>query len=80
MGRSTPRPTVRLGFEGGWVLEQIIGSRAPGPVRLADVARGLRQVIDAGAEMILLNPVGDNVAADREQMERLAAEVIPRLC
>jgi alkanesulfonate monooxygenase SsuD/methylene tetrahydromethanopterin reductase-like flavin-dependent oxidoreductase (luciferase family) len=44
-----------------------------------DVARGLREVIDAGAEMILLNPVGDDIAADREQMERLAAEVIPRL-
>ena len=44
-----------------------------------DVAAGLRQVIEAGAEMILLNPVGDNVAEDREQMERLAAEVIPQL-
>jgi hypothetical protein len=36
-------------------------------------------VIDAGAEMILLNPVGRTVADDREQMERLAAEVIPQL-
>jgi alkanesulfonate monooxygenase SsuD/methylene tetrahydromethanopterin reductase-like flavin-dependent oxidoreductase (luciferase family) len=44
-----------------------------------DVARGLREVIDAGAQMILLNPVGENVAEDREQMERLAAEVIPQL-
>ena len=44
-----------------------------------DVVRGLREVIDAGAEMILLNPVGENVAEDREQMERLAGEVIPRL-
>ncbi len=44
-----------------------------------DVVRGLREVIDAGAEMILLNPVGENVAEDREQMERLAAEVIPQL-
>ena len=44
-----------------------------------DVARGLREVIDAGAEMILLNPVGQNVVEDREQMERLAAEVIPQL-
>jgi probable F420-dependent oxidoreductase len=44
-----------------------------------DVVRGLRAVIDAGAEMILLNPVGDDVAHDREQMERLAAEVIPQL-
>jgi alkanesulfonate monooxygenase SsuD/methylene tetrahydromethanopterin reductase-like flavin-dependent oxidoreductase (luciferase family) len=44
-----------------------------------DVASGLREVIDAGAEMILLNPVGRDVAEDREQMERLAAEVIPQL-
>ena len=44
-----------------------------------DVVRGLREVIDAGAQMILLNPVGTSVAEDREQMERLAAEVIPQL-
>ena len=45
----------------------------------ADVIRGLREVIDAGAQMILLNPVGADVAEDREQMERLAADVIPQL-
>jgi probable F420-dependent oxidoreductase len=44
-----------------------------------DVAAGLREVIDAGAETILLNPVGRDVAEDREQMERLAAELIPQL-
>jgi probable F420-dependent oxidoreductase len=44
-----------------------------------DVARGLREVIDAGADMLLLNPVGADVAENREQMERLAAEVIPQL-
>ena len=44
-----------------------------------DVARGVRDVIEAGAEMVLLNPVGENVAQDREQMERLAADVIPLL-
>ena len=44
-----------------------------------DVARGVREVIDAGAEMVLLNPVGTGVTEDREQMERLAAEVIPQL-
>ena len=44
-----------------------------------DVAAGLREVIDAGAQTILLNPVGRDVAEDREQMERLAAEVIPQL-
>lgn len=45
----------------------------------ADVVRGLREVIYAGAQMILFNPVGADVAEDREQMERLAAQVIPRL-
>jgi probable F420-dependent oxidoreductase len=44
-----------------------------------DVVRGVREVIDAGAEMVLLNPAGASVAEDREQMERLAAEVIPQL-
>jgi alkanesulfonate monooxygenase SsuD/methylene tetrahydromethanopterin reductase-like flavin-dependent oxidoreductase (luciferase family) len=44
-----------------------------------DVTRGVREVIDAGAEMVLLNPVGETVAEDREQMERLAAEIIPQL-
>jgi alkanesulfonate monooxygenase SsuD/methylene tetrahydromethanopterin reductase-like flavin-dependent oxidoreductase (luciferase family) len=44
-----------------------------------DVVRGLREVKDAGAEMILLNPVGANVVEDREQMERLAADVVPNL-
>jgi folylpolyglutamate synthase/dihydropteroate synthase len=53
--------------QGGWR----IGSE--------DVARGLREVIDAGAEYLLLNPVGADVGENREQMERLAAEVIPRL-
>jgi hypothetical protein len=29
--------------------------------------------------MVLCNPVGATVAEDREQMERLAAEALPRL-
>jgi hypothetical protein len=37
--------------------------------------QGLRAVAEAGAELILLNPLVDDAA----QMERLAAEVIPRL-
>jgi probable F420-dependent oxidoreductase len=39
------------------------------------VVEGLRAVVDAGAEMILLNPLFD----EAEQMERLAAEVMPHL-
>ena len=45
----------------------------------SDVINGLRAVIEAGAELLLLNPVGGDVAEDREQMERLAADVIPQL-
>jgi probable F420-dependent oxidoreductase len=37
--------------------------------------RGLQEVADAGAELILLNPLRDAAA----QMERLAAEVVPHL-
>src|SRR5262245_4226080 len=37
--------------------------------------QGLREVADAGAEMILLNPLFD----DPKQMERLTAEVMPQL-
>ena len=44
-----------------------------------DVVRGLRAVVDAGAELLVLNPAGPDVATDREQMERLAAEVVPAL-
>ena len=36
-------------------------------------AEGLHRVVDAGAEMIVLNPIRDFVA----QSERLAREVIP---
>jgi alkanesulfonate monooxygenase SsuD/methylene tetrahydromethanopterin reductase-like flavin-dependent oxidoreductase (luciferase family) len=39
------------------------------------VADGLRPVLEAGAQMIVLNPLWDYV----EQMERLAEEVIPLL-
>jgi probable F420-dependent oxidoreductase len=41
----------------------------------ADLVRGVQKVIDAGAELVLFTQVGDPA----EQMERLAAEVIPHL-
>lgn len=41
----------------------------------ADCVRGLRAVVEAGAEMIVLNPLTDQAA----QLERLLAEVIPAL-
>ena len=45
------------------------------PGRRRQCAAGLRAVADAGAELILLNPLVD----DAEQLERLATEVIPAL-
>jgi hypothetical protein len=38
--------------------------------------RGLCKVAEAGAKLILLNPLFD----ETEQMEHLASEVIPQLC
>jgi hypothetical protein len=40
-----------------------------------DCVEGLSQVAEAGAELILLNPMFD----EADQMERLAAEVVPEL-
>ncbi len=53
---------------GGW-SEHIFA----GPAE--DCVAGIRAVADAGAELILLNPMVD----DAEQLERLATEVIPVL-
>ena len=53
---------------GGWG-ENIVA----GPAEAC--ADGLRAVADAGAELILLNPLLD----DAGQLERLAAEVVPAL-
>jgi alkanesulfonate monooxygenase SsuD/methylene tetrahydromethanopterin reductase-like flavin-dependent oxidoreductase (luciferase family) len=46
---------------------------------VAEVVRCLGEVRDAGAELIVLNPLGGTVAEDHEQMERLAADVVPQL-
>jgi probable F420-dependent oxidoreductase len=53
---------------GGW-SEHILA----GPAE--ECTAGIRAVADAGAELILLNPLLD----DAQQLERLAAEVIPAL-
>ena len=44
-----------------------------------DVVRGLQEVGDAGAETILLNPLGDDAGEDAEQMGRLVADVLPHV-
>ena len=62
-------------------LTDIYGS-LPAPIAAAavtgtvdDCVRGVREVIDAGAELILFTAVHDQP----EQMERIAAEIIPEL-
>jgi probable F420-dependent oxidoreductase len=53
---------------GGWSEHMVAGPPET-------CAAGIRAVADAGAELILLNPLVD----DARQLERLAAEVIPAL-
>jgi len=60
---------LRDHYGGGSWEEHILA----GPPQLC--AEGIRRVADAGAELILLNPLLD----DARQLERLAAEVIPAL-
>jgi probable F420-dependent oxidoreductase len=59
-------------------LDRLYGRTGLAPVAVSGppeaCVRGLREVADAGAEMILLTPLFD----EAEQMERLAAEVIPQ--
>lgn len=70
------RVRARALIEGA--LERHYGRAVPG-VSLAgppsQCVEGLAEVADAGAELILLNPLLD----DTQQLERLAAEVIPAL-
>ena len=61
---------VRIYGEFGRRLEPVAVTGPPDAC-----AAGLRAVADAGAEMILLNTVVDQT----EQMERLAAEVMPHV-
>lgn len=60
-------------------LTRHYGRAGLGPVAVtgppAECVAGLREVATAGAELIQLNPMVD----DAEQLERLAAEVIPQL-
>ena len=62
-------------------LESIYGARIDAIESAAvagtpsDLVRGVQEAIDAGAELVLFTQVGDPA----EQMERLAAEVIPQV-
>ena len=53
--------------------------RVPVAGTATDVIRGLKEVRDAGATMLLLNPLGADLAEDREQLERLITTVVPHL-
>jgi probable F420-dependent oxidoreductase len=60
---------LRAHYGGGsWGEHMLAGSAQ-------DCIEGVRAVADAGAELILLNPLAD----DAQQLERLAGEVIPAL-
>lgn len=72
--RGRERMGEALGRQYGYVgLRDMTPVAVYGPP--AACAAGLREVAAAGAGMILLNPLFD----DAEQMERLAAEVVPQL-
>ena len=68
---TTPGP-VRAGIYGQRV-PAIEAAASAGPV--ADCVREVNQVAAAGAELILFTALFDQ----REQMERLAAEILPKL-
>jgi probable F420-dependent oxidoreductase len=72
--RARERIGAALGrLYGGFGLPDLTPVAVFGPP--AAVVDGLRQVTAAGAELVLLNPLFD----EAEQMERLAAEVVPHL-
>jgi probable F420-dependent oxidoreductase len=83
--RIAKRVYIHVGDEPGAARERIetglvhhYGRQVPGVAIAgppAECLTGLREVADAGAELILLNPLAD----DTNQMERLAAEVLPEL-
>ena len=77
------RTRAREQIESG--LVRIYGDSVPGLFDVAvsgtasEVAAGLVEVRDAGAQMILLHPLGASTAEDVEQMERLVADVLPQV-
>lgn len=61
-------------------LQQIYGRSGLGAVAVAgtvaDCVTGLQEVVDAGADLVQVHPLGGEMT---DQVERLAAEVIPQL-
>jgi probable F420-dependent oxidoreductase len=70
-GRERVRATLRAFY--GDFMPDLTPVAVIGPPEVC--AEGLRAVADAGAERILLNPLFD----EAEQMERLVAEVVPKV-
>jgi probable F420-dependent oxidoreductase len=68
-GRQRLGDALSRHYGGGAWSEQMLAGPAD------ECTAGIRAVADAGAELILLNPLVD----DAQQLERLAAEVIPAL-
>ena len=71
--RARGRMAAALDLLYGYFGIQVLGGAVYGP--LEKCLRELRAIKHAGAEMILLHPLFD----DLEQMERLASEVVPAL-
>jgi probable F420-dependent oxidoreductase len=69
LARRRLEDALRHHYGGGDWSEHMVA----GPVE--ECVAGIRAVADAGAELILLNPLAD----DERQLERLAGEVIPAL-
>ncbi len=69
LARRLLEDALKAHYGGGEWSEHIVA----GPAQ--ECAAGIRAVADAGAELILLNPLVD----DQTQLERLAGEVIPAL-
>ncbi len=69
LARRRLEEALRQHYGGGdWSQQMVAGSAQ-------DCVAGIRAVVDAGGELILLNPLVD----DARQLERLAGEVIPAL-
>ena len=69
LARRRLEDALRHHYGGGDWSEHMLAGTAE------ECVAGIRAVADAGAELVLLNPLAD----DQRQLERLAAEVIPAL-
>ncbi|MFI0367957.1 LLM class flavin-dependent oxidoreductase [Actinomadura sp. 1N219] len=71
--RARARKRAAATLERFYARDDLLSVAVFGPAD--ECVQGVREVMDAGAELVLFTPLWD----DAEQMERLAAEVIPQL-